>query len=197
MMKKLICTVGSILIMTAAATNTAKAADPENTLLMEVSSGGTVVLELKPEVAPKHVERIKKLTREGFYDGIIFHRVIDGFMAQTGDPTGTGRGGSKYSDIPAEFSDENFGKGTVGMARAGSPDSANSQFFVCFDDCSFLNGQYTVFATVTSGMEFIDAVQKGEPPANPDKIVSLKVQADTTAAAPAEETAPAEPVTTE
>lgn len=197
MMKKLICTIGSILIMTAA-TNTANAADPENTILMEVSNGGTVVLELKPDVAPKHVERIKKLVREGFYDGIIFHRVIDGFMAQTGDPTGTGRGGSKYADLPAEFSDENFGRGVVGMARAASPDSANSQFFICFDDCSFLNGQYTVFAAVTKGMEFVDAIKRGEPPASPDKIVSAKIEADTVAK-PADAAAPAaaEPVATE
>lgn len=164
--------------MTAATATDAKAADPENTLLMEVSSGGTVVMELKPDLAPKHVERLKKLTREGFYDNIIFHRVIDGFMAQTGDPTGTGRGGSEYGDLPAEFNDTNFGRGTVGMARAGHPDSANSQFFICFEDCSFLNGQYTVFAQVTEGMEHVDAIQKGEPPANPDKIVSMKIQAD-------------------
>lgn len=177
-MRKLLCTIGSIAIMTAATATAAKAADPENTILMEVSSGGTVVMELKPDVAPKHVERIKTLTREGFYDNIIFHRVIDGFMAQTGDPTGTGRGGSKYPDVPAEFSKENFGRGTLGMARAANPDSANSQFFICFDDCSFLNGQYTVFGTVTDGMEHVDAIAKGEPPANPDKIVSMKVQAD-------------------
>lgn len=158
--------------------NGANAADPENTILMQVSSGGTIVMELKPDVAPEHVSRIKKLTREGFYDDIIFHRVIDGFMAQTGDPTGTGTGGSKYPDLPAEFSDENFGRGVVGMARAASPDSANSQFFICFDDCSFLNGQYTVFAEVTDGMEYVDAIQKGEPPANPDKIISMKVAAD-------------------
>lgn len=164
--------------MTAATATAAKAADPENTILMEVSSGGTIVMELKPDVAPKHVERIKTLTREGFYDGVIFHRVIDGFMAQTGDPTGTGRGGSEYPDVAAEFSKENFGRGTVGMARAASPDSANSQFFICFDDCSFLNGQYTIFAEVTEGMEHVDAIQKGEPPANPDKIISMKVQAD-------------------
>lgn len=177
-MKKLIYTLGSILIMSAATTTAAKAADPENTILMDVSSGGTIVMELKPDVAPKHVERIKKLTREGFYDGIIFHRVIDGFMAQTGDPTGTGTGGSKYNDLPAEFNDTNFGRGTVGMARASSPDSANSQFFICFNDCSFLNGQYTVFAQVTEGMEYVDAIQKGEPPANPDKIIKMQVQAD-------------------
>lgn len=158
--------------------NGANAADPENTILMQVSSGGTVVLELKPDVAPEHVNRIKKLTREGFYDGIIFHRVIDGFMAQTGDPTGTGTGGSSYPDLPAEFSQENFGRGTLGMARAASPDSANSQFFICFNDCSFLNGQYTVFGQVTEGMEFVDKIAKGEPPASPDKIVAMKVAAD-------------------
>lgn len=172
--------------MTAATATAAKAADPENTILMEVSSGGTVVMELKPDVAPKHVERIKTLTREGFYDNIIFHRVIDGFMAQTGDPTGTGRGGSKYPDVPAEFSSENFGRGTLGMARAANPDSANSQFFICFDDCSFLNGQYTVFGEVTEGMDYVDAIQKGEPPANPDKIVSMKVKADVEEVAPVE-----------
>ena len=178
-MRKLFCTIGSLAIMTAASVSPAKAADPENTILMDVSSGGTVVMELKPDVAPKHVERIKTLTREGFYDGIIFHRVIDGFMAQTGDPTGTGRGGSKYPDVPAEFSkEETFTRGTVGMARAANPDSANSQFFICFDDCSFLDGQYTIFAQVTDGMEYVDAIQKGEPPANPDKINSMKVQAD-------------------
>lgn len=177
--------------MTAAGATAAKAADAENTILMEVSSGGTVVMELKPDVAPQHVERIKKLTREGFYDGIVFHRVIEGFMAQTGDPTGTGTGGSKYGNIPAEFSNENFGRGTVGMARAASPDSANSQFFICFEDCGFLNGQYTVFATVTEGMEFIDAVKRGEPPANPDKIVKMQVKVD------AGTEAQAEPVATE
>jgi peptidylprolyl isomerase len=164
--------------MSAASTQKAKAADPENTIVMEVSNGGKVVMELLPDIAPKHVAQVKKLTREGFYDGIIFHRVIDGFMAQTGDPTGTGTGGSKEPDLKAEFSDYNFGKGVVGMARAASPDSANSQFFICFDDCSFLNGQYTVFAKVTEGMEFVDKIAKGEPPANPDKIVSMKVQAD-------------------
>lgn len=177
-MKKLILILGGILIMSVNTATEVQAADPENTLIMEISNGGNVVLELKPDLAPKHVDRIKKLTREGFYDGIIFHRVIDGFMAQTGDPTGTGRGGSKYNDLPAEFSDYDFGRGTVGMARAMSPDSANSQFFICFEDCSFLNGQYTVFAQVTDGMDHIDAVAKGEPPANPDKIVKMVVQAD-------------------
>lgn len=163
--------LGSIFIMGAAAEK-AQAAEK---LAMEVSSGGTVVMELKPDVAPLHVKRLKTLTSEGFYDGIIFHRVIDGFMAQTGDPTGTGRGGSELPDLPAEFSDEDFTRGVVGMARSASPDSANSQFFICFDDCSFLNGQYTVFAEVVEGMEHIDAIAKGEPPANPDKIIKMSV----------------------
>ncbi len=147
---------------------------------MEVSSGGTVVIELLPDIAPQHVERIKKLAGEGFYDGIVFHRVIDGFMAQTGDPTGTGMGGSDEPDLPAEFSQYAYKRGTVGMARTQDPNSANSQFFICFTDdgCSFLTGQYTVWGQVTDGMEHIDSVAKGEPPANPDKIVSMKVAAD-------------------
>lgn len=136
---------------------------------------GPVKIELYPELAPKHVERITTLTKEGFYDGIIFHRVIDGFMAQTGDPTGTGRGGSDYPDLPAEFSNQNFGRGVIGMARAASPDSGNSQFFICFDDCSFLNGQYTIWGKVVEGMEYVDGIARGEPPANPDKIISMKV----------------------
>ncbi|HRQ60138.1 MAG TPA: peptidylprolyl isomerase [Alphaproteobacteria bacterium] len=164
--------------MSAASVSTAKAADPENTIVMEVSSGGNVVIELLPDIAPNHVAQIKKLTREGFYDGLIFHRVIEGFMAQGGDPTGTGTGGSKEPDLKAEFSDYNFGRGVVGMARSNDPNSANSQFYICFDDCSFLNGQYTVWGKVTEGMEFVDKLAKGEPPANPDKIVSMKVKAD-------------------
>ena len=176
MFKSFFLLVGSLAIMTAA--ETANAADPENTLVMEVSTGGNVVIELLPEKAPKHVERIKKLAREGFYDGIVFHRVIDGFMAQTGDPTGTGTSGSTYPDLPAEFNDENFGRGTVGMARTAAPNSANSQFFICFDDCSFLNGQYTVWGKVTEGMEFVDAIKRGEPPVDPDKMVKVSVGAD-------------------
>ena len=152
----------------------AQAAD-SNTVNMEVSTGGTVVIELLPDIAPKHVERIKQLISEQFYDGIIFHRVISGFMAQTGDPTGTGMGGSKYPDVPAEFSQYQYKRGTVGMARSQNPDSANSQFFICFTDtgCSFLTGQYTVLGQVTEGMEFIDKVSVGEPPASPDKIVKM------------------------
>jgi len=162
----------------------AQTANPENTLYLDVP-GGRVTIELLPDIAPKHVERIKKLTREGFYDGVSFHRVIDGFMAQTGDPTGTGTGGSDYPDLPAEFSQYNYKRGTLGMARTMDPNSANSQFFICFTDdgCSFLTGQYTVFGQVTDGMPFIDAIKKGEPPANPDKIVKALIAADVDAAA--------------
>lgn len=152
-------------------------ADTGNTIEMEVSSGGVVVIELLPDIAPKHVERIKQLASEGFYDDITFHRVIPGFMAQTGDPTGTGMGSSKYDDLPAEFSNYVYKRGTVGMARGGSPDSGNSQFFICFTDtgCTFLTGEYTVFGQVSSGMEHIDAVAAGEPPATPDSIISMKL----------------------
>ena len=157
----------------------ANAASPENTLNLETKSG-TIVIELLPEVAPGHVERIKTLVKEGFYDGVVFHRVIDGFMAQTGDPTGTGRGGSSYPDLKAEFSNTPYKRGTLGMARTMNPDSANSQFFICFTDdgCSFLTGQYTVFGQVSSGMEFVDSLAKGEPPANPDKIVKASLGTD-------------------
>ncbi|MCK6418794.1 MAG: peptidylprolyl isomerase [Alphaproteobacteria bacterium] len=152
------------------------APDSENTVVIELSTGGPVVIALKPDKAPQHVARIKQLANEGFYNGQIFHRVIEGFMAQTGDPTGTGTGGSKYPDLPAEFNDLHFGRGAVGAARTSDPNSANSQFFICFDDCGFLDGQYTVWGQVTSGMEFVDKVARGEPPANPDKIVSFKLQ---------------------
>ena len=149
MLKKILLTAGSILVMTAA-TSSAQAADAENTLKMDVSSGGTVTIELLPDIAPKHVERLKELTREGFYNGIVFHRVIDGFMAQTGDPTGTGMSGSDKPDLPAEFSEYQYKRGTVGMARKGDPNSANSQFFICFTDtgCSSLTGQYTVVCSM-------------------------------------------------
>lgn len=185
MFQRFILLAGSIFIMTAAYAFPSNAADPENTIYMRVSTGGTVTIELLPDLAPKHVERIKTLAREGFYDGIVFHRVIDGFMAQTGDPTGTGTGGSEYPDLPAEFSDYEYKRGTVGMARTNDPDSANSQFFFCFTDtgCSFLTGQYTVFAQVTDGMEVIDAVAKGEPPANPDSIEKFVIAADVMPAA--------------
>lgn len=168
--------------MSAALTTPALAADKENTLYMDLKDG-RVTIELRPDLAPKHVERIKTLTRQGFYNGIVFHRVIDGFMAQTGDPTGTGSGGSDLPDLPAEFNKENFGRGTIGMARTNDPNSANSQFFICFTDCSFLNSQYTIWGQVTSGMEVVDKITRGEPPSNPDKIMKMEVAADAKEAA--------------
>jgi peptidylprolyl isomerase len=152
------------------------ATDLENTLYLDVPAG-RVVIALRPDLAPKHVARIKELARGGFYDGIVFHRVIDGFMAQTGDPKGNGTGGSGQN-LPAEFSKEKHLRGTASMARAQSPDSADSQFFICFAPAAFLDGKYTVWGKVTSGMEHIDAVAKGEPPAKPDKIVKMRVAAD-------------------
>lgn len=164
----------AIFAFVCALTINAKAQDMSELLLIELEHG-TVTIEMKSDVAPKHVERIKELTNNGFYDGIVFHRVIDGFMAQTGDPTGTGTGGSDMADLPAEFSNENFGRGTIGMARTSDPNSANSQFFICFDDCSFLNGQYTIWGQVIEGMEHVDAIKRGEPPRNPDKMVKVTV----------------------
>ncbi|MEH6743345.1 peptidylprolyl isomerase [Hyphomonas sp.] len=152
-------------------------ADPENTLLLETSKG-SVKIDLRPDLAPGHVERIKELAREGFYDGIVFHRVIDGFMAQVGCPQGTGMGGSSKPDLKAEFNAEPHVRGTCSMARTSAPNSANSQFFICFDDASFLNRQYTVWGQVSEGMDVIDQLAKGEPPRIPDKIVSMKVAAD-------------------
>ncbi|MEM7302279.1 MAG: peptidylprolyl isomerase [Pseudomonadota bacterium] len=170
------------LVLLAASLSMANAADAENTLIMELKSG-RVTIELRPDLAPNHVKRIKRLAREKFYDGIVFHRVIPGFMAQTGDPTGTGRGGSSYNDLRAEFTNEHFARGVLGMARAQNPHSANSQFFIMFDEGGFLDGQYTVFGKVTEGMEHIDAIKKGSRAnngavTNPDKIISLRVAAD-------------------
>jgi len=143
---------------------------------MQLKSG-RVKIELRPDLAPNHVARIKELTKEGFYDGVVFHRVIPGFMAQTGDPTGTGTGGSKKPNLKAEFSRELHVRGTCSMARSGHPDSANSQFFICFDDAAWLDGQYTVWGKVVEGMEHIDAVKKGDTNSgtviNPDKIISM------------------------
>jgi peptidylprolyl isomerase len=150
--------------------------DSENSLHIHLKDG-RVVIRLRPDLAPKHVERIKELAREGFYDGIVFHRVIDGFMAQTGDPTGSGMGGSGKK-LPAEFTKEPFERGTVGMARSSSPDSGDSQFFICFAPAHFLNAQYTVWGEVVEGMEFVDGIKKGEPPSNPDKMVRVVVGAD-------------------
>ncbi|MET1415604.1 peptidylprolyl isomerase [Roseibium sp. HPY-6] len=150
--------------------------DAENTLLMETSQG-SIVIELKPDLAPGHVARIKELVREGFYDGIVFHRVIDGFMAQTGCPQGTGTGGSGQK-LKAEFSDYKHVRGTCSMARAMDPNSGDSQFFICFTDAPWLDGQYTVWGEVVEGMDNVDKIKRGEPVVDPDNIVSLKVAAD-------------------
>ena len=151
--------------------------DPENTIIMDTTKG-QVVIKLRPDLAPKHVERIKQLAREGFYDGIVFHRVIDGFMAQVGCPHGTGTGGSKHPNLKAEFNAEPHVRGICSMARAQNPDSANSQFFIVFDDASFLDRQYTVWGQVIEGMDNVDKIKRGEPVQNPDKITSMKVAAD-------------------
>jgi peptidylprolyl isomerase len=150
--------------------------DPENLLILETSQG-TVVVAMRPELAPRHVDRIRQLVRDGFYDGVVFHRVIDGFMAQTGDPTGTGTGGSGVK-LKAEFSGEPHVRGTVSMARSQNPDSADSQFFICFEDSPWLNGQYTVWGTVVEGMQNVDKIKRGEPVADPDQILSAKIKAD-------------------
>ncbi|MEL7153213.1 MAG: peptidylprolyl isomerase [Pseudomonadota bacterium] len=166
----------------------AEITDPENTILIELK-GGTVVIELLHEIAPKHAERMKELARGGQYDNVCFHRVIDGFMAQTGDvehgdmedgfnPRMAGTGGSDLPDLPAEFSKLPHDRGTLGAARAANPNSANSQFFINFSDNHFLNGQYTVYGRVIEGMEHVDEIVRGEPPSNPDRMISVKVAAD-------------------
>ena len=160
----------------------AAAADPENTLILELEDG-PVVIELLPDVAPNHVERIKTLARKGFYDGVVFHRVIPGFMAQTGDPTGTGAGGSDYPDLKQEFNKTSHKRGVVSMARTPDPNSANSQFFIVFDDASFLDNQYTVFGRVIDGMQHVDALKAGTQAnngavSNPDKIVKARIASD-------------------
>ena len=162
--------------------------DPENTILMELA-GGTVVIELLADVAPQHAARMKELARTGAYDNVVFHRVIDGFMAQTGDVANgnaekdfnlrrAGTGGSALPDLPAEFSRVPHDRGTLGAARSANPNSANSQFFINFTDNHFLNGQYTVYGRVIAGMEHVDAIRRGEPPAEPDRMISMKVAAD-------------------
>ena len=162
-------------------------ADDKRDKIQMTLKDGLVVIETRPDVAPKHVEQIKKLTSDGQYDGVVFHRVIDGFMAQTGDVefgnssnnsfniTRAGTGGSSLPNIQAEFSDINHGRGAVSMARAQDPNSANSQFFICFNDCSFLDGQYSVWGQVTEGMEYVDNITRGEPPADPDKIIKMEI----------------------
>jgi peptidylprolyl isomerase len=160
----------------------AQGADPQNTVYLDTKDG-RITIRLRPDLAPKHVAQIKALVKKHFYDGIVFHRVIDGFMAQTGDPTGTGGGKSDLPNIKAEFSNTPFKRGTVGMARSSEPDSANSQFFICFDDSSFLNGKYTVVGEVTSGMDVVDKIKKGSKTdngsvTNPDKIVKMRLASD-------------------
>ena len=174
---------GATLLVAGAANAAGPAAnDPENTLILTLKDG-KVTIRLRPDLAPKHVERLKTLAREGFYDGLKFHRVIEGFMAQTGDPRGDGTGGSKLPNLPAEFNPMPFERGTLGMARSQSPNSANSQFFIMFANGAFLNGQYTAFGEVVSGMENVDKIKKGDRNANgtivdPDRIVKLQVAAD-------------------
>ena len=172
--------IGLFLAVSLSAPSTAMAQEPKPHLLLELKNG-TVDIELLPEIAPKHVERVETLTKQGFYDGVVFHRVIDGFMAQTGDPTGTGMGSSDLPDLPAEFSDEAFVRGVIGAARSNDPNSANSQFFITYADASHLNGQYTVWGRVVAGMEFVDAIKKGDQAQNgmvadPDTIISAKIE---------------------
>lgn len=179
---KLLATLGLATAMAAAAfagPAAAQGSDPENTLVITTASGD-IAIQLRPDLAPNHVERIKTLAGDGFYDGIVFHRVIDGFMAQTGDPTGTGMGGSDMPDLEAEFSDETFDRGTVGMARSQNPNSANSQFFIMLADGDFLDGQYTIVGDVVEGMENVDAIKKGDPSQNgsvedPDQMVKVRL----------------------
>lgn len=170
----LLC-IFSVLIAGA----TARAADPSNTLVIQLKTGD-VHIELLPKLAPKHVARVKRLAREGFYNSIIFHRVIPNFMAQTGDPTGTGRSGSKYGYLPAEFTGYPYKRGTVGAARTANPNTANSQFFICFNNrgCSGLTGSYTVWGQVIAGMEHVDKIASGQPPANPDTMLKVYVQSE-------------------
>jgi peptidyl-prolyl cis-trans isomerase B (cyclophilin B) len=179
MLKKLLLACAFVLLAAGVyaqtqETSPVNTATPEK-LILETTKG-KVVIALRPDLAPNHVARYKELAAKGFYDGVIFHRVIDGFMAQTGDPTGTGTGGSELPDLKAEFNDAPYVRGTVGAARTNSPHTANSQFFITFDDASFLNGQYTVWGQVIEGMDVVDAIEKGEPPANPDKIIKASIE---------------------
>ena len=181
-MKKLLLSLLLVFgLVTASLAADAPKLDPENTLYLDTFYG-RVVIQMRPDWAPKHVARIKELVRQGFYNGLVFHRVIPGFMAQTGDPTGTGMGGSGQN-IPAEFNSTPFTRGIVGMARANDINSADSQFFIMYEETPSLNGQYTAWGQVVSGMEYVDKIRKGEPPANPDKIIKLQVAADVPKAA--------------
>src|ERR687889_2230351 len=181
-MKSFFAALALGILTATAATAQQPAADPQNTVYLETKDG-RVTIRLRPDLAPKHAEQIKTLTKRGFYDGVVFHRVIDGFMAQTGDPTGTGTGKSDLPNLPAEFTQTPYKRGSVGMARSASPDSANSQFFICFEGCGPLTGQYTLFGEVVSGMEVVDKIKKGDPARNgqvvsPDKIVKMQLAAD-------------------
>lgn len=173
----------AVLSLTVLPHDRAVAADEQKDVVYLDTKDGRITIKLRPDLAPKHVAQITALVKQGFYNGIVFHRVIDGFMAQTGDPTGTGMGGSQLPNIPAEFSPAPFRRGTIGMARSQDPNSANSQFFICFGDARFLNGQYTVVGEVVSGMEIVDKVKKGDPAQNgtvknPDKIVKMQMASD-------------------
>jgi cyclophilin family peptidyl-prolyl cis-trans isomerase len=180
-MKFLFAPLALMLVAVVPAAAQETKADPQNTVYLDTKDG-RITIRLRPDLAPKHVEQIKTLTKQGFYDGIVFHRVIPGFMAQTGDPTGTGTGGSKLPNIPAEFTQTPFKRGSVGMARSNSPNSANSQFFICYEGCGSLTGQYTLFGEVVSGMDVVDKIKKGSAAdngqvANPDKIVKMQLAA--------------------
>ena len=187
------------MAQTAAPAPTPTAQDLENMLVLDLSTGGRVTIQMFPAVAPAHVERIKTLTRQGFYNGVIFHRVIDGFMAQTGDPKGTGQGGSELPDLKAEFNNTPHLRGTVSMARTNEPDTANSQFFICFQPRFSLDKKYTVFGRVTSGMQFVDAIERGEPPVNPSTVTQASIASDNVAppafAAPVAAVAPEAAIT--
>ena len=181
-MKRLVLAVALALAAALPAAAQQRAADPQNTIYLDTKDG-RVTIRLRPDLAPKHVEQIKALTKRGFYNGIVFHRVIPGFMAQTGDPTGTGTGGSDLPNIPAEFTQEPFKRGSVGMARSSSPNSANSQFFICFEGCGSLTGQYTLFGEVVSGMDAVEKIKKGSQAnngqvSNPDKIIKMQLASD-------------------
>jgi cyclophilin family peptidyl-prolyl cis-trans isomerase len=185
--------VGSVAVAQTPAVTVPPKLDPENTLNLDLSTGGRVAIQLRPDVAPKHVERIKTLARRGFYDGIVFHRVIDGFMAQTGDPTGTGTGGSELPNIAAEFNALPHVRGAVSAARTNEPNTANSQFFIVFTPRLSLDGKYSVFGRVIGGMQHVDAIERGEPPANPSFIVRASIGADNVPALTAAELAAARP----
>jgi len=180
-MRMLTCLALAFCVMAGAACSDQPASGGgDGNILVIDTKYGKVLVKLRPDLAPKHVERIKTLAKEGFYDGLKFHRVIGGFMAQTGDPSGTGAGGSNYPDLPAEFSQEPYKRGTVGAARTADPNSANSQFFICFTDsgCSGLNGQYTIWGNVIEGMDAVDKISKGEPPVVPDVMEKVYIKSD-------------------